>query len=274
VPVDPESTESAPAPPPTLGELVERGEAARESGDFDVAIESFREALERTPWNDRIRRALAVTLADRAERSRAGGKFAGVAAAEADLREALALEPEDPVLRHNLGIVLLDLASRSMDPERTAALEAEARELLPAEEGGLPTRDALRERRLDMAMELVGRGQLEAGIERLAALHAERPTDVEIGMLLAQTHSAHGASLLERREFEAAAEAHDRAVAVLAGFDAARLPPGELERAHRNRVIAWLNANRTDRATVALEEAERAGFRLDSLRREIDRPGS
>ena len=53
-----------------------------------------------------------------------------------------------------------------------------------------------------------------------------------------------------------------------------RLPPGELERAHRNRVIAWLNANRRDRASVALEEAERAGFRLDALRREIDRPGS
>jgi hypothetical protein len=39
-------------------------------------------------------------------------------------------------------------------------------------------------------------------------------------------------------------------------------------------VIAWLNANRRDRASVALEEAERAGFRLDALRREIDRPGS
>jgi tetratricopeptide (TPR) repeat protein len=274
VPVDPESPEPAPAPPPTVGELVERGEAARESGDFDTAIESFREALEGTPWNDRIRRALAVSLADRAERSRSSGKFVGVAAAEADLREAHALEPEDPVLRRNLGIVLLDLASRSMDPERADALEAEARELLPEAEGELPTRDALRERRLDMAMELVGRGQLEAGIERLETLHAERPADVEIGMLLAQTHSTHGVSLSEQREFEAAAESYDRALAALAGFDAARLPPGELERAHRNRVTAWLNANRTDRAAAALEEAERAGFRLDPLRRELDRPGS
>jgi tetratricopeptide (TPR) repeat protein len=271
-PSEPDLSQPAPSPA-SVGELVERGEEARDRGDLDTAVEAFREALERTPWNDRIRKALAVSLADRAERSHASGKFVGVSAAERDLREALVLLPEDPVLRRNLGIVLLDLASRSMDPERAADLEAEARELLPAGESDLPTADALRERRIDMAMELIGRGQVEAGIGRLAALHAERPADVEIGLLLAQAHAAHGAARMQQQRLVAAAEAYDRAVAVLSSFDAAQLPAGELEQAHRNRVIAWVNAERPEAARGALQDAERAGFRLSSLRRalELDR---
>jgi tetratricopeptide (TPR) repeat protein len=257
----------------SVGELVERAEEARDRGDSDTAIESFREALERTPWNDRIRKALAVSLADRAERSRASGKFIGVAAAEKDLREALSLEPEDPTLRRNLGVVLLDLASRSMDPERAAALAAEGRALLPEGEPEIGTADALRERRLDLAMELVERGQIEAGIGRLAALHAERPSDVEIGLLLARAHSRAGAVLIEQQRLEAAAEAYDRAVAVLAGFDPTRLPPNELERTHRNRVTAWVNAYRLDAARAALDDAERAGFLFPHLRRAVDPRG-
>jgi DNA-binding SARP family transcriptional activator len=253
-----------------VADLVERAEAARESGDLDGAVESFREAHARTPWNDRIRRALAVSLADRAARSRETRRYAGVAAAETDLREALSLEPEDTTLRHNLGIVLLDLASRSMDPERAGALESEARTLLPEAEELPAPGDALRGRRLDMALELIERGQIEAGISRLAALHAEHPADVEIGLLLSRAHARHAEVLADRGDAEGAARSYGWALAVLQRFDPAVIPPAELEGAHRNRVTAWINAYQPDGARAALDDAERAGFRFPRLRRAID----
>lgn len=229
-----------------LGAVVERAESAREAGDLGPAVKAYREAVGRQPWNDRLRRSLAAVLAQRAKSSRAAGSWADVASAETDLREALELAPDDPLLRRDLAVVLVDLATRSMDPQRAQTLRREAARLAPDVAAEAPRVDPLRDRQMDMALELVKRGQLEAGIQRLATLHRERPDDVEIAVLLAQATARRGRRLADHGQWSAAEAELETAVAILEAFDVQELPAGGpevLERIRHNLDTARRNAH-------------------------------
>jgi tetratricopeptide (TPR) repeat protein len=256
---------------------VTRAEKAREDGDFDTAIEAYREALERTPWNTRLQNTLATTYAERAIRTRDEEGVFGLEDAERDLREAHQVAPERADIRRNLSVVLVERAVRESDPERADALREEARALHPEiaslGEGDRPDI----ERRLDLAYELVERGQIDMGIRRLEALHREHPDDVPTARLLAQSLSRKAALRAERGSQSEAAELLDRAVEVYADLVAA-FPPDdvdasiteEIRATHHNRIVAWLNASRPDAATRALEDAERAGFDFPELTRAVE----
>jgi tetratricopeptide (TPR) repeat protein len=277
---------AAPAPSPptpdpaagrtTVGTLVTRAEKAREDGDFDTAIEAYREALERTPWNTRLQNALATTHAERAIHTREEEGVFGLEAAERDLREAHRVAPERADIRRNLAVVLVERAVRESDPERAAALREEAGGLDPeiATLGEGPRPDI--ERRLDLAYELVERGQIDMGIRRLEALHREHPEDAATARLLAQALSRKAALRADRGRQTEAAELLDRAVEVYADLVAV-LPPDErdpsiteeIRATHHNRIVSWLNASRPEAATRALEDAERAGFEFPELARAV-----
>jgi tetratricopeptide (TPR) repeat protein len=189
--------------------LIERAERARQTRDFDAALAAYREALERTPWNTRLQRALAVTYADRGARERDEGQLP---AAERDLREALRLAPEDAEFKENLAVVLLERASLDLDQPRAAERRQEARQLAPQLAESAPRVNATVERRLDLAYELLERGQMEAGIERLDQLLADEPQRADVRVLLAQAHVRQGNEYSRRSRFAAAAEELDRAV--------------------------------------------------------------
>lgn len=228
---------------PALGVVLERAEAAREAGNLGLAVESYRDALGRQPWNDRVRRSLAAALAERAQRSRSLGTWADVRNAEADLREALELDPGSEVLRRDLAVVLVDLASRSMDRDRANALRAEAETLAPDVASQAPRSDPRRDRQLDLALGLVKRGQLAAGIDRLATLHRQRPEDVEIAVLFAQATARRGAGLADHGQWAAAEAELAAAVATLEAYDPQALPAGVLERIRHNLDTARRNAH-------------------------------
>jgi tetratricopeptide (TPR) repeat protein len=251
------------------------GDRAYESADLDAAIAAYQSALEKTPWNDRIKGVLAATWAEKAAQARAEGQYKGVSRAEGYLREALALTPEDPALRHNLAIVLVDLSTRQMDPEASAALLAEAQSLSPEVASTRPDVRPDLERRLDLAYELVSRGQLEVGIRRLEGIRADHPESPEVARLLAQALVMMGGELEISRDHAAAAESFGRAVTVyreMGACDGGRCEDADVRLAHHNRIVSWVNADRPDRARVALEEAERAGLRFPDLERALTNP--
>src|SRR5262245_52467896 len=135
----------------TVAPLVSRAERSREAGDFDTAIPAYAEAFERTPWNTKIKRALAVTHTERAANQRSNGSLAG---AEKDLRAALELYPDDPEFRRSLAVVLLERSSYEADPAKAESLRNEARSFSP--DLAIPEQrvDATLERRMDLAYEL------------------------------------------------------------------------------------------------------------------------
>jgi tetratricopeptide (TPR) repeat protein len=252
----------------TVAPLVARGERAASAGDWDAAVEAYQQALELTPWNSRIERALVATYVARASAQRSVGK-AGLERAEADLRAALAIAPADPEVRRNLAVVLIDRASNEADDQRHDALRAEAGGYAPELVAATPEHRRSLERRIDLAFELLERGQLEAGIYRLERLHAERPERSDVTRLLAQAHVRHGSRLSSQQYYERAGLAFDRALALYAELgpcDGTRCDAQELLLAHHNRVVAWLSAARAEDARRALGEAERAGVDVTSLR--------
>lgn len=237
-----------------------RAERSRAVGEFDVAIEAYRQAYERTPWNDRLKRALAVTYTERAQSVRNEGELI---AAEKDLREALGLFPEDMDFRRNLAVVLLERAQAETDRERSRALVEEVRALDASMD--VPDRvvRAELERRLDLAFELLERGQLEAGIGQLEGIRRDYPAESEPVKLLAQAHVRYADGFATRQNHKRAAELLDRATSLYAEIgpcDGERCDPEELRTAHYNRCVAWLNARDDARARVAIQEARALGF--------------
>jgi tetratricopeptide (TPR) repeat protein len=276
--VAPSPSPNTEAPEPvTVAILVSRAEEAGEKGDLDVAISAYGEALERTPWNDRLRRTLAAAHAERALRTRAEQGVFGLDSAERDLREAFQLDPELDNVRQNLAVVIVERAIREMDPERARQLREEAYGLDPeVAEAGRGFRADV-ERRLDLAYQLVERGQLDAGIERLESLHADHPDHAPTTRLLGQVLVRKATLRAERGRHEEAGSLLDRAIRVYGGQASGGSPtaatePGlreEMKSAHRSRVVAWINAGKLENARSALEEAETAGFRFPDLRRAV-----
>ena len=266
--VEPEqvSTES-------VAPVVTRAERAMERGDYDTAIAGYAEALERTPWNTRLSTALVSAYAARAAHPAQRGR-PGLQAAEADLRTALSIAPDDPAIRRSLAAVLLDLSSHEEDPERSLALRMEARRHAPELEASTPVVQLAVERRLDLAFDLVERGQLDAAIDRLEQLHGEYPESANVARLLAQVRVRKGTVLVGLQDHRSAGAHFDGAVALydqLGPCDGSRCDAAELRTAHRNRVIAWLSAYRVAEARLALDDAERAGLVFPDLNQEVRR---
>ncbi len=255
----------------SVSTLVARAERAAATGDHSTAVAAYAEALERTPWNERLRRALASAHVERARATRASEGVFGLDAAERDLREAFRLEPADPAIRLSLAALLADRATRSIDPSKAGELRAEARELDPKlGDAGSGVRADL-ERRLDLAYELIERGQLEAGVLRLESLHRAHPEHPATTRLLAQSRVRQALLASERGRHSEAAEFLGRSVSVYAELPArmAEETPvrEEIRSAHRGRVVAWLNAGRRSEARRALGEAAEVGFHFPELSR-------
>ncbi len=258
----------APAPaavpaPSGIAPQVERAERAAERGDYDTAIEAYAGAYEATPWNTRVRRALAAALAGRAQQRRERGSLPG---AETDLREAVSLESEDPELRHNLALVLIERAALELHEERAEVMRADARELAPDLHAASPEVRALLERRLDLAFELLERGQLEAGIARLEALRHDYPEEPDPARMLAQAHAALGARDFDRGRFSDAADQFGRAVELYRACGPSVCERAQVVPAHQNRIIALIESARTREAREALDEAESQGMSFPELR--------
>ena len=255
--------------PASVAPIVEEAEQLRERGDYGGAIEAYERVLERTPWNRRVQHTLAMTHADRATRWR---EQRSLPSAERDLRRALELAPDDPRVRHNLAVVLVERSALELDPERAAAQRAEAGELDAGVAVSQPERDAGLERRLDLAFELLERGQLEAGIARLEELRRSHPTSAEVNRLLGQALVRQGSELSQRGNHTQAGRTLDRAVAAYARVPGCRAPEwtgcsrDEARIAHYNRVVAWLMAGERTEARRALDEAEDVGLSFPELR--------
>jgi tetratricopeptide (TPR) repeat protein len=257
---------------PTASELLEAAESARGAGDHDAAIAGYREVLARTPWNERAKSALAGSLAERAAAVRLEPGVKGIDRAIADLREARELAPGDERLRRNLAVVLVERADRTMDPAEAALYREEARALDAEVASASPGRRSDIERRLDLAQELIERGQLDAGISRLDFLLREHPGQPDASRLLAQALVRRGTGFAQRGNHLAAAAEFDRAVATYASGGICSEVPCEdpdVRLAHRNRIVAWLEAPRPDEARRALEEAEAQGIDFPELRRAL-----
>jgi tetratricopeptide (TPR) repeat protein len=261
----PEPEEERPA---SVGPIIEEAEQQRAAGDLDAAIASYEEALERTPWNDRIRYALAMTHAERAQQSRDSGHLPP---AERELRKALELLPEDPSVRHNLAVVLLERADLDLDPEQAAARRAEAMELAPDVAALQTDVDAGLERRLDLAFELLERGQLEAGVARLESLQRSYPQSREVSGLLGQALVRQAGMQAQNGNYEVAGATLDRAVAVYVAMPDCAAPDwsgckrDDASLAHHNRVVTWMHAGERARARDALSEARAVGLRFPDL---------
>ena len=257
-----------------VGSLVQSAERAFDGGDYDAAISAYVQALERTPWNDRLVANLAAAYAARAESAREQPGVVPLERAAADLRRARELRPDDPVLRANLARVLVEHANRS-DPERALELRAEARQLDAALEASAGEVRPLLERRLDLAFELLERGQLEVGLLRLEALRRDYPESREVALLLGQALGRLASELEAQGEHAPAAETFGRAVDVLAELgpcapgEALACGEAEIRLAHHNRIVSWIHAARPDDARAALLEAESAGLEFPRLRRAL-----
>ncbi len=262
-----------------VGPLVQSAEQAFDRGDYDAAITAYVQALERTPWNDRLVANLVAAYAARAESAREQPGAAALERAAADLQRARELRPDDPLLRANLARVQVEHAGRLgvADPERASELRTEARRLDPALEAGAGEVRPLLERRLDLAFELLERGQLEVGLFRLEALGRDYPESREVALLLGQALGRLASQLEAQGEYARAAETFGRAVDVLAELgpcapgEAAACGEAEIRLAHHNRIVSWLNAARPADARTALLEAESAGLEFPRLRRVLER---
>jgi tetratricopeptide (TPR) repeat protein len=249
--------------------ILDRAAAAAEAGEWDAAIEGYSQALERTPWNTRFVRLLAVAHAERAaetRRERSGAE--GLDAAEKDLRRAVELDPADPVFRRNLGIVLLEHASYERDPARAAALRAEGAALAPDAAEALPDLQRDVERSLDLAVDLIERSQLEAAIVQLEQLRGEYPERADVVSLLAQANVRAGNEEVTRRESRRAVAFFQRAVALYAEIDpcdGGRCTADEQRVAHQNLIVALYESGDPVSARKALDAAEAAGMSFPGL---------
>jgi tetratricopeptide (TPR) repeat protein len=253
--------------------LFARGQSAAQRQDWDTAIAAYSEALERTPWNTRFQRLLAVAHAERAAQRRgADPSEAGLRAAESDLRRAIELDPSDLNFHRSLGVVLLELSVLEPDTGRAAALRAEGSSLAPDATASVPDVRRSVERRLDLALELIERDQVEAGIAQLESLRADEPDRHEVARLLAQAHVRAGNALVGRHEPARAAESFARAVALyadLAPCDGSRCTAADQRTAHQNRIVALFESGDPAAARAALAEAEAAGLRFPELSRAL-----
>jgi len=249
--------------------VLDRAAAAAEQGEWDTAIEGYAEALERTPWNTRFVRLLAVAHAERAAQARREQPgVAGLDAAEKDLRRAIELDAEDAVFKRNLGIVLLERASYERDPARAQALRAEGSALAPESAEQLPDLQRDVERRLDLVVDLIERAQLEAAIGQLEQLKGEYPGRADVASLLAQANVRAGNQEAARREPRRAAEFFRRAVelyAEIAPCDGSRCSADELRVAHQNLIVALYESGDPVTAREALDTAEAAGLSFPGL---------
>ncbi len=262
-----------------VGPLVARAEAASASGDHAAAIADYQAALERTPWNTRLVQSLVASYAARADqaRTRPGGAK-GLAAAEKDLRAALELAPEDPALRRSLAAVLLEQAGFAKTDEEIARLRGEARALAPDLEAQAPLVRKSAEVRIDLAYDLIERGQLDAGIDQLEALLRDDPGEPAGTRLLAQALVRKGGIENGRANYDVAEQSFTRAVELYARLlpcDGSRCEQGELKIAHENRIASALDGARWDAARAALAEAKAVGLSFPELERkwpELRRP--
>ncbi|MGH2899165.1 MAG: tetratricopeptide repeat protein, partial [Solirubrobacteraceae bacterium] len=249
--------------------IVARGESAIAAGDLSAGVDAYREAYERTPWNTRIQNSLVAAYAARAEKERTKpGGTKGLALAEQDLRAALEISPKNPELERNLAVVLLDQAGLSPDDAEAARLRAEANALAPDLVAETPALRLGVERRLDIAYDLLQRGQLDAGIDQLQALVRDDPESVPATRLLAQALVRKGGVQTQRHDYPGARQSFTNAVELYARLlpcDGTRCDKAELELAHRNRVDGLLDAEQYEDARAALAEARGLGIDLSDL---------
>jgi tetratricopeptide (TPR) repeat protein len=251
--------------------IVERAEAAQAAGDLDGAIDGYAEAIERTPWNTRLRSQLVAAYSERAEaKRRKPGGAKGLSLAEKDLRTAHELAPDDATVTRSLAAVLLERASFERDDALADQLRQEATTLSPDLAAQTPAVRLPLEQRLDLAYDLIDRGSIDAGIDQLRAVTREYPANVQAARLLAQALVRLGAQQTEFHDYDAAQTSYTEAVgeyARLLPCDGTRCESRELEIAHRNRILSLLDAGRPERARLALHEAENLGLRFDDLRK-------
>ncbi len=250
--------------------LVTRADRSRARGDYAVAIDLYAQAYQRTPWNERLKQSLASAYTEKAQRARSEGELP---TAEKDLRAALALYPEDEDFRRNLAVVLLERVQQEMDESRANQLLAEMRTLAPDLEVPNRLTTAGVERRLDLAFELLERGQIDAGVAELESVRRDFPSEPAPTRLLAQAIARQAEAFTERRNFDAAGEALDRAFSVYAELlpcaDTERCKREEFEVLARNRVTAWYNNVEYERARKALADARALGFQFPDLEAEL-----
>ena len=251
--------------------IVSRAESAIASGDLDAGIDAYREAFERTPWNTRIASSLVAAYASRAEKERVKpGGAKGLALAEADLREALAIAPKKTELERSLAAVLLDEASFASEDAEVDRLRSEANTLAPDLVVGTPALKLGVERRLDLAFDLLERGQLDPGIDQLQALVRDHPESDPAARLLAQALVRKGGVQTQRADYPGARQSFAAAVEIYARLlpcDGTRCDMTELELAHRNRIGSLLDAEAFEEARAALAEAQGLGLSMDELQK-------
>jgi tetratricopeptide (TPR) repeat protein len=269
-PSAPETGESAPADP-TVAPIVQRAERSRADGDFDTAIQAYGDAFGRTPWNTKLKRALAVTHSERAAAARDTGKLEP---AERDLRAALELYPADTEFRRSLAVVLLERSAYESDPTRAAAYRVEVKDLAP--DLPIPERvvNPSVERQLDLAFELIERGQLDAGIADLERVARDYPGEPASRRLLAQALVRRASELSQRENYEGARESLDRAVELygqLAPCNGQNCDAQEQRVAHYNRVIVYINLGERDTARGLLAQASALGMSFPDLERALSR---
>ena len=252
-----------------VGPIVERAEAAAAQGDLDGAIAGYDEALERTPWNARLRSQLVAAYSQRAaaERHKPGGAK-GLAAAEKDLRAAHELAPDDATIKRSLAAVLLERSEYEADDAVAAKARAEATELAPDLAAAQPAARLPVERRLDLAYDLIQGGNLDAGIDQLRSVMRAYPQNPQAARLLAQALVRLGGEQTQAHDYDGARESFTGAVELYAQLlpcDGARCDSSELELAHRNRIMSACDAQRFDAARGALREAEAVGLSFPDL---------
>ena len=268
---EPKDAPDAASDPAGVAPIVARAEAATASGDLDASVAAWREAYERTPWNTRLASSLVAAYVARAEQERTKpGGSKGLALAEADLRKALLIAPKQPEVERSLAIVLLERASLAADDADADRFRSQAAALAPELAAQTPVLRLPVERRLDIAFDLLERGQLDAGIDQLQSLVRDYPQSSGAAKLLAQAWVRKGDLQTRRGDYAGARQAYASAVELYARLlpcDGTRCDPADLETAHRNRISALLDAASFDEARAALAEAKGVGLRFDDLER-------
>ncbi len=262
----------APGDASGVAPIVARAEAAIASGDLDSAIVSYREAFERTPWNTRIASSLVAAYVSRAERRahearwRQGTRARGRRSARG-ARDLAAACPRpgaaSPPCCSSARLWLADDAEAERFRSEANTLAPDLAEQDPALR--LPV-----ERRLDVAYDLLERGQLDAGLDQLEALLREYPQSTAAARLLAQALVRKGGVQIQRADYAGARKSYARAVELYAQLlpcDGTRCDPSELELAHRNRISAALDSASWDEARAALTEAKAVGLAFPDLER-------
>jgi tetratricopeptide (TPR) repeat protein len=173
-------------------------------------------------------------------------------------------------LQKNLAVVLAERAARGGD--EAAALRAEALALDPEVSASVPAGAEEVERGLDLAHDLVQRGQVEAGLLELERLFAEQPDYPGVGRLYGQALVLHGVDRQAQGDHDGADDAFERAIEVYAALGACKRSPCEdpdMRTAHYDRIVNWIHADREDAAREALAQAEAAGLRFPDLRQSL-----